>query len=246
MDMLKDKRVWLGLVLALLAVAGVMYLAPKAKAADKGKPPVARTEANVFDDAPVKPQSWSGVYIGGAYGYGATNGELNYSAAPAANLDGLSATGQVGGVDAGADLQIPGSFVVIGARAGYVWSNEEFTARVGTTSFTAGLDKGWHVDGRLGAGFGTAMPYVFVGYTKMETSASFAGTALTAPDLKGWRYGAGVEFRLPKIDVSMFTPTLAIETVYTDYESVALSKNLTLNVTDLAAMGRLNLKFNPR
>lgn len=231
------RKHWLYILLGTIALAGTyLVFGTKAFAAD---PPtrIARTAPNVFDDAPVKPQPWTGIYVSGYYGYGSADAALSIGAF---GIDGFALTGQIGGVDIGGDWQVPGSFLVLGARGGYQWGNQEFT--VSPALLTVGIDQGWHADARIGAGFGTAMPYVFVGRTVMQTSTSIVGFA--SPDLKGWRYGAGIEFRLPKIDTgTAFTPTLSLEAIYTDYETLNLGGPVNLNVTDLAAVARLNLKF---
>lgn len=195
-----------------------------------------------FDDAPVAKLSWTSVYVGGFAGYGAAKGELTSGVF---GVDGLSATGAIGGVAVGANWQIPGSFLVLGARGSYGWSREEFSVSPGL--FKASIDNGWSADGQLGFAFGTAMPYIVAGYTTAHTSATAGTTALASPDLHGWRGGVGVEFRTPKIDMgSLLTPTFAVEVLYTDYDTKTFGtgpKAIHLDVTDLSAMARLNLRF---
>ncbi len=228
---------------ALALIGATLYATGYAKAADKGKIPAAGPE-NIFADAPVAPVSWTGVYVGAAYGYGAADAAL--STVPAfAGLDGLSATGSFANVLLGARVQIPHTFLVLGARGGYEWSQQELSAHIGTTSANVGIDKGWFADAIVGAAFGTAMPYVGVGHSVMQTEGNFAGKAIAGmPDLKGTRYIGGVEFRLPKIDTGgMITPTLGLEVVYTDNDQLALGKSATLDVSNWQGMVRLNLQF---
>jgi outer membrane immunogenic protein len=200
--------------------------------------------ANVFADAPVAKVSWTGVYVGLHGGYGAANGELSFGPA---TIDGFSATGPAGGIHVGADVQIPGSMLVLGARGGYTWENTEFTITAPGGAFKAGIDRGWNADGRMGLAMGTALPYIFGGYTKVETSASLTGApAISTPDLKGWRAGGGVEFRLPKVASGPVTPTLALEYIWTDFSDVTLGTGPfapNLNVTEQVGMVRLNLRF---
>lgn len=234
------KQTWFSWLIYLAAglgiAAGLYLLAPqfmgKAKAADFGKP------ANVFADAPVAKLSWTGLYFGLHGGYSAANGEIT---AGAFGLDGLSATGTVGGIDAGADWQVPGSCVVVGARAGYTWSDVAVTISPGIASAT--IDDGWHADGRLGCAMGTALPYVFGGYGKVHTSTTILGTGLASPDLKGWRAGLGVEWGLANMGTGNIRPTLAVEGMYRDFDAIGLGGPAKLDVTDLTAMVRLNLRL---
>lgn len=224
--------------LGAAALLGAMLLAVGPSAAD-GLPTrgVVKAEASPLDDLPVAPQKWTGVFVSGFAGYGDANAALT---AGAFGIDGFSAAGQLGGVDLGARFQIPKSYLVLGARAGYTWSRESFDVTPGILSVH--IDKGWHADGIIGAGMGTAMPYLGLGRTVMQTSTSVAG--FNSPDLKGWRYIGGVEFRLPKMDgAAWITPTLGLEAVYTDYDSVNVFGPVNMHVTDLAAMGRLNLQI---
>ena len=222
----------LGLGAAALIGAAVISVTPSYSADPPSR--VARTQPNVFDDAPVKPEKWTGIIVSGFYGYGALDGEIT---GPGFSFDGLSATGNLWGLDLGARYQIPGSFLVVGARGGYTWSDQALTV---TPGGSAGIDKGWHADAILGAGFGTAMPYVGVGHTVMQTHVTGAGST---PDLKGTRGILGVEFRLPKLETSFATPTLALEVIYTDYSAVNLGGPVNLNVSSLDAMARLNIQL---
>lgn len=221
----------IGGALALLVVAALAVW--PAAAADKGGP------KNIFADAPMAPAaSWTGAYVGLHGGYGAANAELTV---PGFGIDGLSATGPVGGIHAGYDVQIPGSFLVLGARAGYTWGNVEFS--VNPAIFNASIDNGWSADGRIGAAIGSALPYVFGGWTVMNTSATAGTVGIPTPDLKGWRGGAGVEFRLPKLGTGSITPTLALEYTYTDFQRITPFVPLNVDVTQQTMMGRLNLRF---
>jgi outer membrane immunogenic protein len=204
-----------------------------------GRAPAA---ANVLADAPVKPANWTGFYIGGGLGYGALNAEIN---TPGFNLDGLSATGIVGNLQVGGDIQIPGSMLVLGARGGYEWQHVKFTVGPSSGAFSAQVDDGWYADGRVGLAMGTALPYVFAGYTKLGTSAGTPGHPVAnMPELDGVRAGGGVEFRLPKVSTAPVTPTLAVEYTYIDFKNLSYGGGLvTINPTEQVGMLRLNLRF---
>ncbi len=239
-------RAWklLGVGLVALAFAAGLMATPLL-AAGGGKSQVKPYESPVAY-APVSALSWSGIYLGAHGGYSASNLDLGLGGL---GLDGLSATGSIGGLHAGADLQIPGSWLVVGARGGYFWNNGEFTiTSPGGTLFRLGHEDGWNVDGRVGAALGTALPYVFVGYTKSHTSGNVMGSPITTPDLKGWQYGAGVEFRGPKSlnpgAGAGVTPTVSLEVAYIDYDQLAFGGGaFTVDVSELRAMGRLNVRF---
>ncbi len=237
MDVLANRKFWMGLVISLCAS---LLLVTYAKAADKGGPkPAPPQTQDVFADLPVAKVTWTGVYVGGGVGYGSADGALTQGTH---GIDGLAATGRTGGVVAGADWQLPGSFLVIGARAGYEWNDVAFTVSPGV--FKASIDDGYFVGGRIGAAFGTALPYVVVDYVTMHTSASFGTVAISTPDMRGWRYGGGVEFRLPKVESGPFTPTLGVEVLYTNFDDKSFgpaAHPTKLDLTELTGMVRLNL-----
>lgn len=225
------------LALASFAMCFFVLISPAPAGGDVARVAVPKQPAqpDVLADVVVTKLSWTSIYFGGFAGYGAADGVV--SSGPL-SVDGLSATGRIIGLTAGADWQLPSSFLVIGARANYSWSDENFT--VAPSLFKAGLRDGWSVDGRIGAALGTAMPYIGAGLTNVHTATSIAG--FSSPDLRGIRYFGGVEFRLPKMDTgTLLTPTLAVEVVYTDFDSKSLGGSTKLDVTDLAGMVRLNL-----
>ncbi len=234
------------LATASLGLCFMVAVATVAPAADKGgKIPTAGPE-NIFADVPVAPVSWTGVYVGAAYGYGAADGVLSHTVAPLAAFDGLSATGQFENVILGGRVQIPHTYLVLGARGGYEWSQQELSAKILTKSAHVGIDKGWFADAIVGVAFGTALPYVGMGRSVMQTEGSdFSGKAITGlPDLKSTRYIGGVEFRLPKIDTGgMFTPTLGLEVVYSDADTLAVGTHTNLDVSNWQGMVRLNLQI---
>lgn len=246
LDVIKTRKFWLAAVLVgAAALIGITVYGPKAKAADKGGPKK-QVAATLDDDLP-PPPSWTGVYIGLHGGSSYANADLSYKTF---GLDGLSATGMVGGGHVGARWHVPSSPLVVGARAGYTFGETEFNAGAAPAIFHAAIKESWSADGTLGLALGTAMPYVVLGYTKAETEASFGGTALKGvPDLKGLRYGVGVEFRLPKLDSTPVISTFALEYLYTDYDDLSFGKApnaLGVDVTGQTVLGRLNIQFGGR
>lgn len=102
---------WGLLITALLMLIALPQLAG---AADKGGP------KRVFDDAPVAPTSWTGIYVGGNIGMVAGIADPFYG------VDGYQFGGRVG-----YDLQI--NRLVLGAFAGYDWK----TVSIGSNSIDA-------------------------------------------------------------------------------------------------------------
>lgn len=213
---------------ALAAIAALfLMMAGPAKAADKGAP-------NFLELPTGTPKApWSGVYLGVHGGYGIGVIELSGGGG---SIDGLSAHGFIGGVHGGIDLQLPSSPIVLRGRAAYTWGSVEFNVNPGILSASA--EDGWSVDGGLGYAMDSAMPYVFIGYTKTKTAASFFGTALNSPDLEGMRYGGGVEWKM----ASLPNATLALDYTFTDYKDLALGP-ITLDADDHRIMGRLNFRL---
>lgn len=231
-------RAWL---LPLLGGAGaviaamIVAITPAPAANLDRRVPVPKAEASA--PMPVQTMSWTGFYIGLHAGYEAASGELS---GPNWGVDGLSATGKVGGICGGADWQPTGTPIVLGGRGCYTWRDVDFTAAMGNNSFTASIKDGWSGDGRIGVALGSALPYLFVGYGESETAAT---GVKASPDLKGWRYGGGVEFGLPKMDTGIVRPTLSIEGMFVDNETLAVSKTVKLDVDEYVGMARLNLRF---
>lgn len=204
-------------------------------AADKGGP------KSIFEDVPAaKAFSWTGMYIGGNVGYTVSDSKLSDGGD---SIDGLSGRGPTGGLHAGFDYQVPGSILVIGARGGYSWGSVEFKINdSGMKALGVSIEDGWYIDGRLGVVMGSALPYIFGGYTEVKTAASYYGTGVPGmPTLEGYRLGAGVEWRL-NTKVMTLSPTLALEYAYTNYKAV-LVDDVTVDPTSHAFGARLNLRF---
>lgn len=235
------KRNWLQWLIAAVAVIGIawyMGFIPKVRAADKNKP---QPVQNIFADAPVAKLSWTGLYIGGHAGYSAANAEI---AGPGFSFDGLSATGVMGGVTAGADLQLPGSGLVGRIRGGYTWSDQQFSITMGGFGASARMDDGWSADAGLGVAMGTALPYVMVGYGSSKTSLAAGGATASGPRLEGMRYIAGVEWGLANFGTPVVRPTLALEYIYSDYDSIPLGGGgAKLDIDNHTGLVRLNLRF---
>lgn len=205
-------------------------------AADKGGP------KSIFDDAPIAKgsQTWTGMYIGGNIGYTVSDSKLSDGGD---SIDGLAGRGVAGGLHAGFDYQLPGSVLVIGARGGYTWGDVEFKVNDGgVKALGVSIQDGWYIDGRLGVAMGSALPYVFAGWTEAKTAASYYGTSVPdMPTLEGYRLGAGTEWRL-NTKVMTLSPTLALEYAYTNYKAVVVD-GVTVDPTSHSFGARLNLRF---
>lgn len=225
---MRNLRVWefIGGSIAILAIFAATLWAIPAKAADKGQP----SFLEVPTATPAAP--WSGVYLGLHAGYGIGNIEL---AAGGGSIDGLSAHGAIGGFHGGLDYQVPGGPLVVRVRGAYTWGDVEFNI---TDLVNASIRDGWSVDGGLGYAMGSAMPYVFAGYTKVKTETSFFGHSVDSPDLEGMRVGAGVEWRIPGVP----NATLAAEYTFTDYDDLKFGP-ITLDADDHRVMGKVNFRL---
>ncbi len=209
---------------AFAAIAALFFLAGPARAADKGAP-------NFLDLPASTPKApWSGVYLGLHGGYGIGVIELSGGGG---SLDGLAAHGFIGGVHGGVDLQLPSSPVVLRGRCAYTWGSVEFNVNPGILSASA--EDGWSCDAGIGYAMNSALPYVFAGYTKTKTAASFFGTSVNSPDLEGMRYGGGVEWKMPGVNNARF----AVDYTFTDYKDLNFGP-ITLDADDHRIMARLN------
>lgn len=101
---LKDRKVWIGVVLGLAAIAIFLVVNQKAHAADKNAPPVTRAEAEQM--FPVAP--WTAVYAGIGVGTGALTSDFGIG------VDGYQFNGRIGG-----DVQIDRIVIGILAQYGY-------------------------------------------------------------------------------------------------------------------------------
>lgn len=225
-------------LIVLIALAALVVIKTAVFAADKGGP---NAVAQLAPDTPVAAKSWTGIYLGVGVGKGFSNTEVSMGGL---SIDGLGADGIQYDIAAGFDVQIPGSAVVLGARASYMHSDVEFAVKPGL--FSVGLDNGWAVDGRIGWSLGTALPYVLLGYGETETQGSVMGTAIPGmPTLKGKRYGGGVEFRLANPSKQMvLVPTLALEYVHTDNDTLTYGP-VSINPDVDSVWLRLNLNVQP-
>src|SRR5437764_11926661 len=151
--------------------------------------------------------SWSGFYVGGHSG-GAWAGSNNIDSTVAHFL---------GGVQAGADLQFAGSWVV-GIEGQYSWLTNSNSN--GTTFPIAGTvtrnDRGLgSVTGRLGWTWGPGLLYVKGGAAFTDTSlgVTVAGVpvpfGVTGNNKTGYTVGAGLEY--------MFTPNWSVKGEYQYY-----------------------------
>jgi opacity protein-like surface antigen len=180
---------------------------------------------------PVAPATWTGFYVGGHAGYGIGVNELSW-AHGGESIRGLSDDGFVGGVHAGVDWQVPNTIWVLGARGGYTWSGMEFSAG----PFNVSVTDSWWVDGVVGLGLGQVKPYVFAGYTQAKTDVSVSG--VDSPDLRGWRAGTGIEWKVPGAPFM----TVGLDYAYTNYDRVGV-ECLNIEPEDHRVLFTVNYRF---
>jgi outer membrane immunogenic protein len=142
--------------------------------------------------------SWTGVYVGGGWGYGMYN--LDTAVTPVGigvSNQTLGGRGWLGTVTLGGDYQL-NNWLVLGGFADYdladIKSNNQSPSLINpfgtireTSAWAVGARAGWVVNP-------TFMPYFNAGYTR----ARFTDSAATLPShwYNGWFIGSGVETRL--------------------------------------------------
>src|SRR6202049_3282136 len=144
--------------LLLISVATVALLpAGLASAADLGTRPVYKAPPPIVAPAPVF--TWTGVYVGGHFGY--LWGRNSIEEAEIFSAKGPT-SGVVGGVLGGANWQT--GPVVLGGEADFGWSNAHGSRVVGDEAFDYDIHWTSHVRARLGYGFSRTLVYVAGGF----------------------------------------------------------------------------------
>lgn len=177
-------------------------------------------------------QTRTGFHIGIHGGMSMANTELS---AGGLSIDGLGSEGMVAGIHVGADYQLPGSAIVVGAFADYNWQDVEFSI---TPVLSASLKESYTLGARAGVVVGSAMPYLLVGYTSAETSAEFGGASVAdTPTLTGWTWGGGIEFDVaPNI-------VLAGEYRFTKFDTETIGGFVNLDTDQQTFLARISYRF---
>jgi len=184
-----------------------------ALAADLGARPYAPAYA-----APL--YNWTGFYIGGHLG-GAFSASNSFNGLVLSNYDARL----LGGMQAGADFQFAGNFVV-GVEGQYSWLGSNKIGAIFPAGFVysnnqRGLGS---VTGRLGYSWGPALFYAKGGYaySNNQETLTFGGTpvafTLDGNHQNGYTVGGGVEY--------LFTPNLSAKAEY-QYYNFGSSRFLT-------------------
>jgi outer membrane immunogenic protein len=179
------------LLLATAAAAPLLAMANLASAADLGV-------RAALAPAPVVPvYTWTGLYVGGGWGYGMYNLDTQASSvlAPFSVTQTLGGRGWLGTVTAGGDYQL-NNWLVIGAFGDYDWANIKQNGS-GQNPVLGAIKEtsAWAVGARAGYAVTPAfMTYFNGGFTQ----ARFSGSAGIVPThtYSGWFIGSGVETRL--------------------------------------------------
>lgn len=156
--------------------------------------------------------TWTGFYLGAHLGGAFGN---NY------NFNGLALTDNdarfMGGVQAGADWQFSGNWV-IGGEGQYSWLSRNSASAVFPGGYVYGNDQRAlaSITARLGYSFGTALVYVKGGYAYSDNRdvVTLGGVpvafALSSDHSHGWTIGAGAEY--------MFAPSWTVKAEYQYYD----------------------------
>jgi outer membrane immunogenic protein len=194
------------LKLSLLGSASVaaLMLATSAQAADLSRPVY---KAPVTPSAP--PWSWTGFYVGGTVGGVSDHSSITNdpgSATPwLTGAPTTSATGVIGGLEAGYNWQI--SQLVLGIEADASWSSARQSvvagSLAGSDTYKSGLSSLATIRGRVGWAFDRALLYGTGGVAFANLKDQLADTAFAIPftatpssSTTGWTAGAGIEYAL--------------------------------------------------
>ena len=223
---------------------------------------------SIKDTPVVSVDSWSGLYIGAAVGYGVATTDVDVStqwkrkkkdwdpknSVDLLDLDGLSSEGALGTLTLGYDHQItPG--LLIGVFGDYTFGDLENNVSVieGFGKVTSELGDSWSVGARIGLVRDKTLWYVMAGYTEtdLDWSLSVKGDekASGGETLDGYFVGLGVEHQI------FNNVSLKLDYRYSDYDALNLShehdfgcwevkKNLETDTDVHAVRLGLNVKFN--
>jgi outer membrane immunogenic protein len=187
--------------------------------------------------------SWTGVYLGGNFGFGVARNPSSFfdavfaAPAPTNETFNLAPAGALGGVQAGFNLQI--ARWVLGLEADLQWSGQkdnqtcvggcDVLALQQTVSIEQKLTWLGTMRGRLGYALGPALFYVTGGFATgkvtasiNETIAGFAPGAFTFSHTKtGWTVGVGIEDKTDFFGLLGPNWTERTEYLYADLGSIS-------------------------
>jgi outer membrane immunogenic protein len=204
----------------IIMLAGVAAAAATAQTALAADLPVQRAYTAPAVVAPVS--NWTGLYVGGGFGYGLMDVESHTNAAgfvPLATNGDTGGRGWLGRVQIGYDAQLANW--VVGIFGDYDWSNIKGTASDQNTGLNFALKQSsaWSVGGRIGyLVVPQFLTYFSGGYTEANFRGStgvcsFAGcgVAATLPNhtFSGYFLGGGTEYAF-----SWFGPGWTIKSEY--------------------------------
>ncbi|MBI5318526.1 outer membrane beta-barrel protein [Bradyrhizobium sp.] len=192
----------------LAASAAAAFAAMPASAADLG----ARYNYNKAPAYAAPIWTWTGFYVGAHLG-GAFGGNYNFNGLALSDNDARF----MGGVQAGADWQFYGNWVV-GAEGQYSWLSRNNASAVFPAGYVYSNDQRGlgSITARLGYSFGAALVYVKGGYAYSDNRdvVTFAGVpiafALDSGHSSGWTIGGGAEY--------MFAPSWSVKAEYQYYD----------------------------
>src|SRR5215813_8650420 len=168
--------------------------------------------AGGYKPVPYLAPTWTGFYVGAHLG-GAFGGSNNFSGLALNDNDARF----LGGVQAGADWQFYGNWVV-GAEGQYSWLSGNNASAVFPGGFVYNNDQRGlgSVTARFGYSFGPALAYVKGGYAYADNRESVTFAAAPIPFLldrnhnHGWTIGGGAEY--------IFAPSWSVKAEYQYYD----------------------------
>jgi high affinity Mn2+ porin len=180
-------------------LAGIVTVA--VALADPAKSAEAPTALPTKGPAVAPAYSWTGVYVGGHFGYG--GGTFGPGTNPVPNQAVIfpsSVTGLVGGLQAGFNARFSNR-VVLGLEGDVTFPSPPDLPALPPAPFHTTLDYLATARARIGYAFGSLLPYVTGGIAAGQTQVSTndaAGNVIASKSAThlGWTAGAGVEYAL--------------------------------------------------
>ncbi|MGE4253190.1 MAG: outer membrane protein [Parvibaculaceae bacterium] len=217
---------------ALAALAAFAGMTGAARAAD-------------VDYTPPPAYSWSGFYVGGFVGAGASVADTELGADFGEiggfdiDFDGIGGEGFLGGAMAGFNWQVSDRFV-LGIQGDIAWTDLDAELEIFGAEAKAGPD--FIASGSLRAGYlvtPETLFYIIGGYSYSEYEAKVSELDFKADqDYDGYHVGAGMETRLSD------RLTARVEYRYTDFGSEDWDTDGFLDVSPRVHTGTLGIAYN--
>ncbi|HUD52324.1 outer membrane protein [Parvibaculum sp.] len=166
--------------------------------------------------------SWTGFHVGAHAGYAWSDTSSAYTNPALSSFDvNMKPAGEIGGVQAGYDYQLPNN-IVLGIETDISLSNVSdtihdslgSTVHGGNQSITSRTEYSGSIRARVGYAIGNCLPYITGGYAYSHSRISATdGPLSTDVDFSGWAIGGGADYALGE------NVSVRAEYVYADFGS---------------------------